>query len=248
VFAPSAVEHAPVGLDAHLSIQGGHVQGTIANPGPAPVVLLELFSNDGQAMHRAELAPGIAAGDRITVDAQLGNADGGAQPGTPEEALLRSVAGSSINGRGQVVLVGLMQPLPTALTVDGQPPPGAGLAVLEQNVTVAGADSSLRDVEDKWLVGTSGDQAKGFAAAYDLAVPPTPGALQLTYNSQWATSMEVYDWATGAYVTVTGHGTDPTAQAVPLTPDLVRDGLVRVRLHEPRLSWGTNVWVDPRAG
>jgi hypothetical protein len=248
VVAASAVEHAPVGLDAHLSIQGGHVQGTIANPGPAPVVLLELFSNDGQAMHRAELAPGIAAGDRITVDAQLGNADGGAQPGTPEEALLRSVAGSSINGRGQVVLVGLMQPLPTALTVDGQPPPGAGLAVLEQNVTVAGADSSLRDVEDKWLVGTSGDQAKGFAAAYDLAVPPTPGALQLTYNSQWATSMEVYDWATGAYVTVTGHGTDPTAQAVPLTPDLVRDGLVRVRLHEPRLSWGTNVWVDPRAG
>ena len=248
VVAASGLERAPVGLDAHLSIQGGHVQGTIANPGPAPVVLLELFSNDGQAMHRAELAPGIAAGDRITVDAPLSNADGGTQPATAEEALLRSVAAGSINGRGQVVLVGLMQPLPTGLTVDGQPPPGAGLAVLEQNVTMAGADSSLRDVEDKWLVGTSGDQTKGFAAAYDLAVPPTTGALQLTYNSQWATSMEVYDWATGAYVTVTGQGMDPTALGVPLTTDLVRNGLVRVRMHEPRLSWGTTVWVDSRGG
>jgi hypothetical protein len=248
VVAASAVEHAPVGLDVHLGIQGGHVQGTIANPGPAPVVLLELFTNDGQAMHRAELAPGIGAGDRITVDAPLSSADGGTQPATAEEALLRAVAGSSMTARGQVVLVGLMQPLPTGLTVDGQPPPGAGLAVMDQNVTVAGADSSLRDVEDKWLVGTSGDQTKGFAAAYDLAVPQTTGALQLTYNGQWATSMEVYDWSTGAYVKVTGQGPDQTALAVPLTPDLARDGLVRVRMHEPRLSWGTNVWVDSRSG
>jgi hypothetical protein len=248
VVASSAVERAPVGLDARLSIQGGHVQGTIANPGPAPVVLLELFSNDGQTMHRAELAPGIAAGDKITVDAPLANADGGTQPATAEEALLRSVAGSSITGRGQVVVVGLMQPLPTGLTVDGQPPPGAGLAVLDQTVTVAGADGSLRDVEDKWLVGTSGDQTKGFAAAYDLSVPPTATGLQLTYNSQWASSMEVYDWATGAYETVAGQGTDPTALAVPLTADQVRNGLVRVRMHEPRLDWGANVWVDTRSG
>jgi len=247
VIAASAVERAPVGLDAHLSIQGGHVQGTIANPGQTPVVLLELFSNDGQVLHRAELAPGIAAGDQITVDAQLTSADAGGQPTTAEEALLRSVAGGSINGRGQVVLVGLMQPLPTRLTVDGQPPPGAGLAVLEQNVTVTGANSSLRDVEDKWLVGSSGDMTKGFAAVYDLSVPPTSGGLQLTYNSQWATSMQVYDWSIGSYVTVTGHGSDPTASSVPLTADQVRNGLVRVRMGEPRLSWATNVWVDARS-
>jgi hypothetical protein len=246
VVAASAVEHAPVGLDAHLSIQGGHVQGTIANPGPSPVVLLELFSSDGQTIHRAQLAPGVAAGDRITVDAQLGPADGGAQPTTAEEALLRSVAGGSITARGQVVLVGLMQPLPTGLTVDGQPPPGAGLAVLEQNVSMTGADSSLRDFEDKWLAGTSGDQTKGFAAVYDIAVPPTTGGLQLTYNSQWATSMQVFDWSAGAFVPVTGRGADPTATAVPLTQDQVRNGLVRVRMGEPRLSWATNVWVDAR--
>src|SRR5262252_7022372 len=85
VVAASAVEHAPVGLDAHLSIQGGHVQGTIANPGSAPVVLLELFSNDGQVLHRAELTPGVAGGDRIAVDAQMGAADAGTVSPTAEQ-------------------------------------------------------------------------------------------------------------------------------------------------------------------
>jgi hypothetical protein len=208
------------------------------------VALLEAFSDDGQTLHRADLAPGVGPGGSITVDAPLNPADGGIQPSTAEQALLRAVAGDAIAQRGQLVLVGLMQPLPTRLTVDGQPPPGAGLAVLEQNVTVANADSSLRDVEDKWLVGTSGDQTKGFAGVYDLSVPAAAGALQLTYNAQWATSMEVYDWATGAFVGVTGHGADPTASAVPLTGDEVRDGVVRVRMGEPRLSWGADVWVD----
>src|SRR5215472_1035812 len=90
VVASSALERAPVGLDVHLSIQGGHVQGTIANPGAAPVVLLELFSNDGQVLHRAELAPGVEGGDRIAVDAQMGAADAGTLPPSPEETLLRA--------------------------------------------------------------------------------------------------------------------------------------------------------------
>lgn len=245
VLASSAVERAPVGLDAHLSLQGGHVQGTISNPGSAPVVLLELFSNDGQALHRAQLAPAISPGDRVAVDAQLGPAGTGAQTTTAEEALLRTVAANALTRRGEVVLVGLMQPLPTLLTVDGRSPPGAGLAVLAQTISVAGADSALRDVEDKWLVGTSGDQSKGFAAAYDVSVPATTGGLRLTYNPEWATSMEVYDWSRGAFVTVTGQAVDQSTSAAPLTSDQVRDGLVRVRVHEPRLSWATNVWVDP---
>ncbi|HEY4027630.1 MAG TPA: hypothetical protein VGO86_14480, partial [Candidatus Dormibacteraeota bacterium] len=129
-------------------------------------------------------------------------------------------------------------------------PPGAGLAVLEQTVTVAGADSALRDAEDKWLVGTSGDQNKGFAAVYDLSVPPTTGALNLTYNPQWATRMEVYDWSRGVFVPVSaGPSGDPSASAVALPPELMRDGMVRVRMHEPRLSWATSVWIDEaRAG
>jgi hypothetical protein len=58
--------------------------------------------------------------------------------------------------------------------------------------------------------------------------------------------MQVFDWSAGAFVPVTGRGADPTATVVPLTQDQVRNGLVRVRMGEPRLSWATNVWVDAR--
>jgi len=155
------------------------------------------------------------------------------------------VAADALTARGRVVLVGLTQPLGTRLTVDGGPPTGTGLAVLEQTVSLAGADSSIRDTEGKWLAGAAGDQKGGFTAAYDLLVPNAGVPLQLVYNPQWAASIEVYDWATGEFVAVAGRtAADPTMSTAALSPDEVRDGLVRVRLHEPRLSWGTTVWVD----
>ncbi len=245
VLASSALQRADVGLDARLAIHGGRVQGTIANAGRQPVVLLELYSNDGQALHRAELAPGVAPGETITVDAPLAGADASGRSPAAEEMLLRSVAAGSLNARGQVVLVGLMPPLPSGLTVDGESPPGSGLAVLQQTISLAGADSAVRDVEGKWLVSTSGDQKTGFAAVYDLSVPGGTGPLQLTYNAQWATSMEIYDWTRGAFATVSQRPVDSSTSAVPLTGDQVRDGLVRVRMKEPRIGWGTSVWVDP---
>jgi hypothetical protein len=246
VVAASSLERTPMGLDAQLVVRGGRVQGTVVNNGPQTVLQLELFSNDGQALHRAQLTPGLAGGGRTTVDAPLGPADSGTRGTTADEVLLRAVASSGLASRGQVVLVGLMEPLPTRLKVDGQSPPGAGLAVLQQTVSLSGTDSAIRDVEDKWLAGTTGDQKSGFAAVYDMLVPPTDAPLQLTYNRQWATTMEVYDWSKGAFVTVAGRsGADAATGIGALTPDQVRDGLVRVRMHEPRLSWGTNVWVDP---
>jgi len=183
----------------------------------------------------------------IAVDAQMGAADAGTVSPTAEQTLLRAVAADSMTARGQVVLVGLMRPLPTRLTVDGQPPPGAGFAVLEQNVAIVGADSGLRDVEDKWLVGTTGDQKNGFAAVYDVQVPGASAPMRLTYNPQWATSMEVYDWASGAFTTVTGQaGGDAATSIVALGSNQVRDGVVRVRMHEPRLSWASSVFVDAK--
>lgn len=245
VVAASSLERTPVGLDAQLVLRGGRVQGAVVNNGPQPVLQLELFSNDGQTLHRAQLAPGVPAGGRASVDAPLGPADSGTRAPAAEEVLLRAVASNALAARGQVVLVGLMPPLPTRLTVDGRSPPGAGLAVLQQTVSLGAADGAIRDAEDKWLAGTTGDQKSGFAAVYDLLVPRTDAPLQLTYNPQWATHVEVYDWASRAFVTVTGlAGADAATSIVGLTPDQVRDGMVRVRMHEPRLSWGTNVWVD----
>jgi hypothetical protein len=245
VVASSALEQAPLGLRAQLALRGGRVQGTLTNAGDQTVLLPQVFTSDGQALHRAQLGPGVAPGDTVTVDATLGAADSAGQGVTPADVLLRSVAGSSLATRGQVVLVGLTRPLPTRLTVDGQTPPGTGIAVLEQTVSLAGVDSAMRDAQDKWLAGTSGDQKAGFAAVYDLLMPHSDVPLQLTYNSQWATEMEVYDWSRGAFAPVSAKpGGDPSATAVALAPEQVRDGIVRVRMHEPRLSWATNVWVD----
>jgi hypothetical protein len=245
VIASSAVEQAPLGLSAQLAVHGGRVQGTVTNTGQQTVWLLELFSSDGQVVHGAQLAPGVAPGDRVAVDAALGTADSSAPDVTAEELLLRSVAAGSLTERGQVVLVGLTRPLPTRLTVDGQAPPGEGLAVLVQPVSLTGADSGIRDAEDKWLASTSTDPKGGFAAVYDMLVPQAGVPLVLDYNPQWAAAVEVYDWASGTFEPVSGQpGTDPTQATVALTAGQVRDGAVRVRVHEPRLSWGVGVWVD----
>jgi hypothetical protein len=245
VVAASSLEKTPMALDARLTLHGGRIQGTVTNNGPNTVFELELFSNDGQTLHRAQLTPGVAAHGRAVIDAPLQAADSGTRGLTADEILLRTVAAGALTTRGQVVLVGLMPPLPTQLTVDGQTPPGAGLAVLQQPVTMAGADSAIRDVEDKWLVGTTGDQKNGFAAVYDVQVPGASAPMRLTYNPQWATSMEVYDWTAGAFATVTGQpGGDAATSIVALGSNQVRDGVVRVRMHEPRLSWATNIWVD----
>jgi len=245
VVAASSMERTKLGLDAKLTLRGGRIQGTVTNNGPNTVFELELFSNDGQTLHRAELGPGVAPGGQAVIDAPLATADSGTRGLTADEVLLRTVAAGALTTRGQVVLVGLMAPLPTRLTVDGQTPPGAGLAVLQQPVSLSGADSAVRDVEDKWLVGTSGDQKNGFAAVYDVQVPGASAPMRLTYNPQWATSMEVYDWTAGAFVAVRGQpGPDAATSFVALGPSQVRDGVVRVRMHEPRLSWATNIWVD----
>jgi hypothetical protein len=250
VVAASGVSRAAVGLDAQVAVRGGRVQGTVANTGNQTVFLPELFTNDGQVTHGASLAPGIPPGGRVDVDAPLTAADSPGPGLTWEQLLLRSVAADALTARGQVVLVGLTQPLPTGLTVDGQPPPGAGLAVIEQTVTPTGVDSAIRDVEDKWLAATSADGRTGVAATYDLLMPRSDVPLVLDYNPQSATAVDVYDWSRGVFVAISGQaGADPTQGTVALSADQVRDGLVRVRLHEPRLSWATNVWVDTaRAG
>jgi hypothetical protein len=140
----------------------------------------------------------------------------------------------------------LMQPLASQLTVDGRPPPQAGLAVIQQQVTIGKADSSVRDVQRKWLASAAGDQKGGYTDVYDIVAPQSGVPLVLTYSSVWTNSVEVYDWSQGRFVPAASVAESP-AGAVPLTPDLLRDGMVRVRVHEPRLSWGTNVWVDTAA-
>jgi hypothetical protein len=249
VVAASGLDRASTGLDARLTVQGGHVQGTVTNRGDRPVYLLQAFTGDGQVLHRAALADALPPGGQATVDSALGSADQAGRAVTSESVLLRSVAANALSGRGQVVLVGLMAPLPSKLTVDGQRPPTAALAVLEQTLRPAATDGSVRDVERKWLAGSGGDQKNGFTDVYDLALPSPSGPLTLVYSAQWSPSVEVYDWSRGAFGPVAATPrADPTEAQVALTPDQVRDGLVRVRMHEPRPSWGATVWLAGPGG
>lgn len=248
VVASSQITNAPLGLDAQLGIHGGMVQGTVLNLGPLPVLRLELFTYDGQVMHRSDLVPYLPPGGQEAASAPLVAADSGLRGPTAESILLRAVAADALHAPGQAVLVGLMPPLASQLTVDGSPPPQAGLAVIQQQVTLGKADSSVRDVQRKWLASAMGDQKGGFTDVYDIVAPQSSVPLVLSYSSVWANSVELYDWSQGRFVPAASViGSDMSAGSIPLTPDLLRDGMVRVRVHEPRLSWGTNVWVDTAA-
>lgn len=248
VVASSLITNAPLGLDAQLGIHGGMVQGTVLNLGPLPVLRLELFTYDGQVMHRSDLVPYLPPGGQEAASAPLVAADSGLRGPTAESILLRAVAADALHAPGQAVLVGLMPPLASQLTVDGSPPPQAGLAVIQQQVTLGKADSSIRDVQRKWLASATGDQKGGFTDVYDIVAPQSSVPLVLSYSSVWANSVELYDWSQGRFVPAASViGSDMSAGSIPLTSDLLRDGMVRVRVHEPRLSWGTNVWVDTAA-
>ncbi|HKF17539.1 MAG TPA: hypothetical protein VKF14_10165, partial [Candidatus Dormibacteraeota bacterium] len=120
--------------------------------------------------------------------------------------------------------------------------------VIQQQVTLGKADSSVRDVQRKWLASAAGDQKGGFTDVYDIVAPQSGVPLVLTYSSVWTNSVELYDWSQGRFVSAASvTGSESPAGSVPLSPELLRDGMVRVRVHEARLSWGTNVWVDPAA-
>ena len=245
VVSSSSTARRPAGFDAHLAVHGGRLQGTVTNLGADPVVELEAYSYDGQtqALHRAVLTQVALPGQEVQVDAPLGPVDSPTRAPTAVGLLLRAVASNALAVRGQAVLVGLTAPQPSQLTVDGQPPPISGLAVVQQAVNLSAADSSLRDFQRKWLASAAADPNGGFTDVYDVLVPPSNQPLQLVYNSQWASSTEVYDWSQGAFVPVTAGGVGAQATA-PLGPQDIHDGLVRVRMHEPRVSWGLSVWVD----
>lgn len=243
VVATSTTGRAPVGLDARLDLRGGHVQGTVANASSEPVAELMLYSADGQTLRRARLAELLQPGGRVSVDVALEPdraGQGGPQPPW-EELLLRAVAVPSLAQRGQAVLVGLTTPLPSQLTVDGERPPRWALAVLQQPVTVASADGPARDFQRRSLASTAGDSRSGYLDVYDIQVPATSAPLRLAAATQSPGDVEVFDWLRNAFTPSSAVG---PGRATVLGSEHVRDGLVRVRVREPRLTWGAALWIE----
>jgi hypothetical protein len=238
--------HLQAGLQAHLRLAGGHVQGTVVNLGRQPLGELELFTFDGQSYHMAPVSAFLGSGGATSVDSPLGLAGPNGQPApSPGSvgALLQAVAASELQEQGDAVLVGLTVPVPSNLSVDGGRPPRLAVAVIQQPVGLEAADGSLRDFEQKRLMSSIGDLSNGFIDVYDLTIPATTVPLQLNFGQQSVTGVEIYDWAAGTFVPA-AVDSGSAISSVPLAASEVRDGLVRVRVHEPRLMWAQAMSVD----
>jgi hypothetical protein len=249
VVSSLTTTHLQAGLQAHLRLAGGHVRGTVVNVGREPVGEVEMFTFDGQSTHMAPVVNFLGSSGVASVDSPLGAIGPNSSQPAPAPgsigALLQAVASSELQEQGDAVLVGLTVPMHSNLTVDGTPPPRLAVAVLQQPVALEVADGSLRDFEQKRLASSIGDSSSGFVDVYDLTIPATTVPLQLSFGQESVTGVEIYDWTQGAFVPVPMDRTSAVAN-VPITASEVRDGLVRVRVHEPRLMWAQSIWVESR--
>lgn len=246
VVGSTTVVRLSEGVQARLKVVGGRVQGVVANIGADAVANLALYAHDGQSFEVAPLPGVLAAGAKITVDAPLAPIPAGGRPPSGVDPLVTAVGVTTVASQGGVVLAGLTRPIASGIAVDGETPAGLAAAVFEQPVELESADGSLRGFERKELAGTVGDQAQGYTDVYDLRLPPAASPLTLSVNPEFVdpAHVEVYDWKRGAFEPVVLPPSAGTGATVPLNADQVGAGVVRVRLHEPRVLWGASLWVD----
>lgn len=251
VVGATTVGHAAVGLVSHLRVAGGHVQGTLANLGDRPARAIQMFSFDGQYIHTAYLAGFIAPGGLVQVDALAQQISAGPPPGVAGQGtegvnLARALAAVSLERDGEPLLVGFTDPRPSSLAVDGGTPPTSTVTAFEQPAALEAADSLIADFSRRQLASTVGSQRDGYTDVYDITLPPHPAAgLALTYDRRWAQQLEVYDWAAGTWRSVPPPPGDENPQVTTrLAAGELGAGMVRVRVHEPRLSWGSTLSID----
>ena len=107
---------------------------------------------------------------------------------------------------------------------------------------IESAIARLGEVVVPRLAGFYPEQASGlFLDTYDIAIPATTGPLVLRYDRRLYSDVEVYDWSSRAW-RAGPYTQDPASQLVmvaQLDPSEVGPGLVRVRLHEISLTWGS---------
>jgi hypothetical protein len=241
VLASSGVTHMAAGVEAHLSLKGGRLQGTVRNRGQSPIENLTLFATDGDVLRKATVASSIRPGRTVQVDVPI--AAETAPAGTTADRELRSVALSEIAGGDGPVLTGFTAASPSGLTVDGASPQLTSVAVLDQPVRLEAADDLLRYFERKRLAGSDGQSGAGYQDVYDVQLPDTSKPLQLTFNRDLSSQLEIYDFAQGRFTSAGTPETD-VLTTVPLSPQQVSGGMVRVRFREARLFQGSGFQVE----
>jgi hypothetical protein len=253
VVSVATAGHQQLGLDAHLSAVQGRIQGKVANMSDTAVANLALYTFDGETFRRTDLAGLVAPGEQVDVNAQPRALDitprvAPAFARSPSQSMADSAARAALSVDPQPILLGFVPPLKAHLRLDGSQAPRTGTAIIEQPVRLDSADTLLRDWEQVRLLATAGDQRTGYQSVYDIDLPAAPGLpLMLSFDSSRpGTAVEVYDWRQRTWRT--GPWTpDPQNAAIiggRLRADEISGGTVRVRVKEPRLSWGAAIWVE----
>jgi hypothetical protein len=252
VVSVATAGHRQLGLDAHLAAVQGRIQGKIANLSDSAVSNLALYTFDGERFRRTDLVTLMAPGEQVDVDAQPRAMDitPKAAPGSSRpsgQSLADTVARAALSVDPQPILLGFTQPLMSHLRLDGSPASQPATTIVEQPVRLDSADTLLRDWEQVRLLATLGDQRAGFQSVYDIDLPAAPGLpLTFSFDSRQHSAAELYDWRQKTWRS--GPWTQDPQNAANregrLRPDEISGGTVRVRVKEPRLSWGASIWVE----
>ena len=241
-------------LAAHLASVDGRITGTIANTGKVPISGLLVYTYYEGGYRAALVAKGLPPGESVQVDS-IPTAIDDAAPNIPAGTRLTVAQAISLvadeTGRrnlshpGQVAIVGFVKPVDSNLRVDGSAPGGRVIATFGMPVEVESAAGRLGIVGRTRLAGFYPDGGAGLIDTYDIALPSTGGSLVLRYDKRLYSGVAVYDWTARTW-RESGFSQDPATPLVmltPLNPGEVRAGLVRVRVHEPTLTWGTEIAV-----
>ena len=142
-------------------------------------------------------------------------------------------------------MVGFVRPVNSDLGVGGKAPVGAVLAAFGMPVDVESATARLGDVAFPRLAAFLPESAGLFLDTYDIGLPAVSEPLVLRYDKRIYSDVQVYDWLSRTWRSG-GFEQDPASPIVTLThldPSEVHASLVRVRVHEVSLTWGSDLTI-----
>jgi len=230
---------AGVALEAHLSLSGAKLVGTVTNLGPEPLSKLAAHLPGGM---RADLASGVAAGATVTVEGPLGATSATPAGDRQSQALDQVLEGWAAEmGPGRVTLSAFAPAGGNDLGAHVRQ--GSSIRLVAFPADIETADSFDAGFGAPRLVArTAGNvYSAGGVAVYDLRLPvgmtaavslsvPTlirqllgPGRLAPPAGTIPQT--DAYDWQTGTWRALSNQGASR-----PLTPGEVAGGVVRVRV------------------
>jgi hypothetical protein len=262
VARPPAVP--AVGVEAHLRLSSGRIQGMVKNLGDRPVESLELVSGVGNV---ALLASELPAHGTASVDSALGPpASVGAAPNRGPSGAVEASGGAQLKRQsvlqvgaqavndgsaGEWWLVGLA-PSIGSISIEGGRPDHIGLAAVLENVSLESVDTLSGTVGRPSLLLTEPKTGYRYDV-YDLTVPTGySGPLKLAYSTFGISpaavqeyqprSVAIYNWTTGEWrdlgAPITSGGRTLTT---PIAPGEAAAGRVRVRVNEQGYSvYGQN--------